>query len=957
MTTYHKVQRTATLAAGTALLLTLLSTPLAAQTTTPTSLDWPSYGNDLGAMRFVNVDQINLSNVASLQPVWILHTNVMNADTSFESQPIIIGGVMYVTSPHGHVFALDATTGAIKWTFNPTIPPLSELAICCGQDNRGVAVGNGMVFVGQLDATLVALNAATGSVVWKVTVDNYLDRWTETMAPLFMNGMVIIGASGGEYQRRGHVRAYDANTGELIWQFNTTAGPGEFGNNTWAGDSWKRGAATVWTTPAADPQLGLIYITTSNAGPDENGSQRAGMNLFASSIVALNATTGQRVWHFQEVHHDLWDYDSTQPVHLFTLSRNGQQIPALGHANKAGYYYILDRRNGAPLFDVTETPVPVTPAWQRPWPTQPIPATDPLIPHTVSNPPAGVLTGPIFTVPQELPTLIQPSYESGPEWPPSAYSPRTSYSYLQAGGYSPATYAAIPPEVNSFGSTAGGPPPGTEDYGLFVAMNTTTGKIAWSTKLPQKFYSGVVVAGDLVFYGEGNGQFHAANAQTGDVLWTFQSTLPNVGGANGAPAVYVVNGREYVVMDFGGNADADFTKGDALIAFALPQSGQTQPLVVQANPVQVPTGALPDSAMQPPLTAAPPDARVVELVAHDFAFEPRSFTALPGEKIAVQIVNTTSGGTGFTITLPTGRIGLNGAIAGNQSGYFVFTAPSQPGVYEFFGSARFFGMTGEMRVGPACPTSATPCLSVTGVTGSATVRSTAVAPGQLVSFFGNGIGPASAAAFPFFPGMGPDSGALFPFFPPVPTSLGDTQVYFNGVAAPVLFAQANQVNAIVPFEVLQQGDTANVQISHSGQMTQSVTVSVVKKQPGIFTTAGTGSGQAIVQNADGTLNSPSNLAAKGSTISILATGSGQNTPILPDGTFATDDSNRPRLRITVLIGGIGAEVVSARVPVGFFAGLIQVDVRVPAGAPSGSAVSLELGVGDVLSPPATVAIQ
>ena len=193
-------------------------------------------------------------------------------------------------------------------------------------------------------------------------------------------------------------------------------------------------------------------------------------------------------------------------------------------------------------------------------------------------------------------------------------------------------------------------------------------------------------------------------------------------------------------------------------------------------------------------------------------------------------------------------------------------------------------MTGEMRVGPACPTSATPCLSVTGITGSATVRSTAVAPGQLVTLFGSGIGPNTGASF-----MGLDTGALFPFFPPVPTSLGDTQVFFNGVAAPMLFAQANQVNAIVPFEVLQQGDTANVQISHGGQTTQTVTVSVVKKQPGIFTTGGTGSGQAVVQNADGKLNSSSNLAAKGSTISILATGAGQTIPTLPDGTFATDD--------------------------------------------------------------------
>ncbi|HYZ82817.1 MAG TPA: PQQ-binding-like beta-propeller repeat protein [Bryobacteraceae bacterium] len=948
MAPYHKVKRAATLAAGTVLLLTFLFTRVATQTITPNRVDWPSYGNDLGAMRFVNIDQINRSNVAQLQPVWILHTQVMGPDTSFESQPIIIDGVMYATSPHGHVFALDATTGAIKWTFNPDfLAPLSELAICCGQDNRGVAVGNGKVFVGQLDATLVALDAATGNVVWKVVVDRWQDRWTETMAPLFINGLVIIGASGGEYQRRGHVRAYNANTGARVWEFNTVPGPGEFGNDTWAGDSWRTGGANVWTTPAADPQLGLIYITTANAAPDLNGSQRAGTNLFTASVVALDVATGQRRWHFQEIHHEIWDYDCTQPAHLFTLERNGQQIPAIGHANKAGFYYILDRRDGRPLFDVTETPVPIEPAWQRPWPTQPIPAIDPVIPQTVASAPAGVRTGPIFTVPQEQPTLIQPGAESGPEWPPGAYSPRTRYSYLQAGGYSPWTYSAIPTVVNSLGSTVAlNDIPGIETFGLFVAMNTTTGKIAWSKRLPQKFYSGVVVAGDLVFFGEGNGQFNAADAQTGNVLWTFKSNLPNVGGANGAPAVYVVNGREYVVMAFGGNADAGFTKGDALIAFALPQGGQTpQPMVVTANPRQVPTGDLPASAMQPPLAAAPPDARVVELVTHDFDFQPESFTALAGEKIAVHIVNTGNSSTGFNITLPTGRIGLSATIASNQSGYFVFTAPSQPGVFEFFGSGRFFGQTGLMRVGPACPTSVTPCLDVTGITGSATFDSTAVAPGQLVTLFGRGIGP--------------DSGVLAPSFPAVaslPTSLGDTQVFFNGVAAPLLFAQANQVNAIVPFEVVGPG-TADVEISHSGQMTQTVTVSVVEKQPGIFTIGGTGSGQAIVQNADGSLNSSSNLAAKGSTVSIFATGAGQTTPALPDGAFAPNDFSRPILRITVLIGGIGAEVIDARVPQGLFAGLIQVDVRIPAGAPSGPQVSLELGVGDVLSPPTTLAIQ
>src|SRR2546423_3684137 len=165
------------------------------------------------------------------------------------------------------------------------------------------------------------------------------------MAPLSVDGKVIIGASGGEYQRRGHVRAYDAASGRQLWEFNTTPGTGEFGADTWAGDSWKTGGGTVWTTPAADPQLGLLYITTGNAAPDENGSEREGMNLFTASIVALDVNTGQRRWHFQEVHHDIWDYDGPQPAHLFTLERGGQQIPAIGHANKNGHYFIFDRRD------------------------------------------------------------------------------------------------------------------------------------------------------------------------------------------------------------------------------------------------------------------------------------------------------------------------------------------------------------------------------------------------------------------------------------------------------------------------------------------------------------------------------------------------------------------------------------------------------------------------------------
>jgi quinohemoprotein ethanol dehydrogenase len=911
-------------------------------------LDWPFYGNDPGGMRYVNADQINPSNVASLQPAWIFHTKVTSMNTSFESQPIIVDGVMYVTSPHGHVFALEAASGALKWTFNPEIPPLSELAICCGQTNRGVAVGNGKVFVGQLDATLVALDASSGRVLWKVTVDRWQDRWTETMAPLFLNNKVIIGASGGEYQRRGHVRAYDADTGGMLWEFFTVPGPGEFGNDTWAGESWRTGGGTVWTTPAADPQLGLIYITTGNAAPDENGSERAGMNLFTASIVALDVNTGQRRWHFQEVHHDIWDYDSPQPAHLFTLERNNQQIPAIGHANKNGFYFILDRRDGKPLYEVRETPVPTTePAWQNAWPTQPVPAIDPLIPQNVEGAPPGVRTAPMYTPPREEPTLIQPHFESGPEWPPSAYSPRTRFAYLQAGGYQPGIFRAIPAIVNSFGSTGGASPEGIENYGLFVAIDTTTGKTAWRKRLPEKMFSGVVVSGDLVFFGENNGRFDAVDAKSGAVLWTFKSDMPGVGGANGAPAVYSVNGTQYVVMAFGGNNGLQgSTPGDALVAFALPPAGRQQPTTVDASPRQVPTGLLPDSATQPPAMSAPADARVVELVTHDTNYLPESFTALAGEKIAVRIVNTGTTGAGFIINLPSGRTGLRATVPANQSGFFVFTAPNEPGVYEFFGmgNARFQGMTGQMRVGPGC--AGNPCVSTPGIVSSATLRSGAVAPGEFVTIFGRGIGPETGVLSP----LTLSSGSL-------PTSLGDTQVLFEGVAAPLVFAQANQVNAVVPFEMAGR-NSANVQIIHGGRRTEMIPVSVVAVQPGVFTTTGGTAGQGIILNEDGSANSASNPAGKGSIIKVFATGAGQTVPPGVNGAPAADDSMKPRLRVEALVGGIGGQVLSARVPRGVPAGVLQVDVRLPGNLRSGPDLPVEIAVGDVMSPPtATVAVR
>lgn len=538
----------------------------------PQNVNWRYYGNDLANTRFQNVDQINPSNVASLQPTWVFHTGVLDPATSFENSPIIINGTMYISTGHDDVFALDAATGTQEWAYHPEsdMPPLNTLSICCGEDSRGVAYGDGKIFLARLDAVLVALNAHTGKVAWKATVANYQDHYTMTMAPQFVDGEVIVGLSGAEFETRDAVVAYDAATGRRLWTFYTTA-PG-----TWQGNSWQTGGGSVWDNPSVDPRLGLVYFSTGNAAPDLFGGNRAGQNLYTASIVALDLRTGHIRWYFQEVHHDLWDFDSSQATMLFNVTLGGRTYPAVGECNKNGDYYILDRATGKPLFPAPETPVPTQPAFQNAWPTQPVSSVQPLTPMTVGPAAPGTITAPRYTPPQQQQLAFQPAADGGCQWPPAAYSPRTGDVYYEA-NYAPVLYSSTPTSTNDFGSTIAGPVPGAHpDYSIIGATSTVTGKVTWSINSPTLDETGVAVAGDLLFYGEDTSQFHAVDASNGAPLWTFDATsVPNAGGADGAPSVYVVHGREYVVDVFGGDAQSrgvtgNSPLGDAVIAFALP---------------------------------------------------------------------------------------------------------------------------------------------------------------------------------------------------------------------------------------------------------------------------------------------------------------------------------------------------------------------------------------------------
>jgi len=473
----------------------VLASPQAVAAQTPSSVDWPLYGNDLANTRFQNVDQITPGNVATLRPAWVFHTGVLDKDASLEVSPIVVGGTMFVTSGVDDVFALDAATGHERWHYDPRpdMPPLDTVSLCCGRANRGVGVADGKVFLARLDDAVVALDATTGELVWKKQVASIADDYSITMAPQVVNGLVIVGLSGGEFEVRGQVIALSEATGQLVWRFFTTL-PGP----TWAGHSWKTGAGTLWQTPAVDRSLGLLYVNTGNPGPDLNGIHRLGKNLYTDSIVALDISTGKVHWAFQEVHHDLWDYDSAMPALLFDLSRNGSTVPALGHCSKNGNYYILDRRTGVPIYPVTEVPVPsLKPAWQHPWPTQPKSAVEPLTPLSFESIPKGFKTAPQYTPPGTSPVLIVPGDDGGCEFPPAAYSPRTKFVYYGT-RYEPTTFVSAPNNTSGIGS-AFGDIPAAQNHGIFGATDTTTGRVVWKISVPQPAKSGLVVAGDLVF--------------------------------------------------------------------------------------------------------------------------------------------------------------------------------------------------------------------------------------------------------------------------------------------------------------------------------------------------------------------------------------------------------------------------------------------------------------------------
>jgi PQQ-dependent dehydrogenase (methanol/ethanol family) len=490
--------------------------------------NWLINGRAYDNSRYSPLDKINTTNVRSLYPAAIVQTGFT---ASFETTPVVSDGVMYLTTPTVNnqmkVMAVNATTGTTYWetTFNE-----SRFQICCGPVNRGVAAAYGMVYFDTLDDKLVALDARTGKQRWVTQVAPTSGGYSETLAPLAYDGMIIVGSAGGEWALRGFIAAYDAHTGKQRWRWYTTV------PSTYSGTSWKTGGAMPWTTPALDPQRGLLIFSTGNPNPDLNGDNRKGDNKWSDSIVALDVHTGKFKWGYQEVKHDVWDYDAVSPVVLFNVNVNGKSIPAAGEAGKVGWFFIVNRETGA-LIRKSQNYVRMS-----------------------KN---------MFSMPTKKGVDMLPGANGGAEWSPPAYSPQTHMVYI-LGMDQLMRFTVGPPEAAPghlrLGSAFRNVAPGGVQDGRFVAVNVDTGKVAWTAMTPQPLIGGALVtAGGLAFMGEGNGWFDAYDAKTGRRLWRY-----NLGaGVNAPPIAYSVNGQEYIAVAAGGNFQLGYPYGDSVVIFKL----------------------------------------------------------------------------------------------------------------------------------------------------------------------------------------------------------------------------------------------------------------------------------------------------------------------------------------------------------------------------------------------------
>lgn len=519
-----------------------------------TTANWLHSNGSYEQTRYYPGAQINKTNVARLRPAFIFQTAV---NESMETAPIVMNGVMFITTSFNHVYAVDAATGKEYWHYKHKMEPVTTF--CCGPNNRGVAISGNRLFMGTLDAKLIALDAKSGKLLWETKIADPELGYSETMAPTVVEDKVLIGTNGGEYGIRGFVKAFDTASGNLLWTFYTIPETGQEG--VWAtndatgrdmkrdiaaekqqlagkgGDFYKTLGGGVWMTPAIDRKSRTVIFAVGNPSPDLYGAIRPGDNLYTDSLVAIDLDSGKYKWHYQYIAHDVWDLDAASPPILVDVrSADGRMIPGVIEGGKTGHVYVHDRATGK-LIRFSEAMIPQENMWTLPTPTG---------------------------------ARMLPGANGGVEWSPMAFDPKTRLAYA-ANLHQPMTYqvedVAYPGGSKLWLGGAFKTIPSEAQWGKLVAVNIDTGKIAWSYKTEQPLIGGVLAtAGGLVFNGEGNGLFRAFDASTGKKLWEFQC-----GAGVNAPAVsYMVHGKQYIAVAAGGNTQLDFKRGNSVVVFALP---------------------------------------------------------------------------------------------------------------------------------------------------------------------------------------------------------------------------------------------------------------------------------------------------------------------------------------------------------------------------------------------------
>jgi len=525
------------------LYLSISAAPVHAQVTndrllhsSETPENWLQYSATYDGHRFSSLSQINRDNVSQLTAQWVFQTSTPGF---FENSPLVVDGIMYVTAPENLAFALDARTGRRLWSYKRVLP--EKIRACCGHTNRGFAMLGSRLFLATLDAHVIALDAATGNVLWDVQAADYAQGYAFTVAPLIVKDKVIVGVSGGEYGIRGFIDAYDPATGKRAWRFYTIPTPGEPGGDSWGSpEAAAHGGAPAWVTGTYDPQLNLLYWPTGNPSPSDDGSGRKGDNLYSNSILALNPDTGKLQWYFQFTPFDLHDWDATEVPVLLDADLDGQARKLLLHANRNGFFYVLDRTNGKFLF--------AKPFANQTWAKGIDTSGKPILLHTVEpGENEGVRTC--------------PGAAGATNWMSPSYSPQTVLLYVSAREQCDVFYTHPQQYVGGrlFLGSMYIPSTKEKDWGAVRAIDPKTGEVRWEYKEFSATWAGnLSTAGHLVFTGDLEGNFIALDADTGKPLWHF----PTGAAIYAAPVTYSVNGRQYVAI----------SSGTTLLIFSLPTS-------------------------------------------------------------------------------------------------------------------------------------------------------------------------------------------------------------------------------------------------------------------------------------------------------------------------------------------------------------------------------------------------